>query len=217
MKRLLIPIILILLINSQFVSAQPELNLLRLKFQTFGKYYIPPDSIKETWMGSRVKFNDACDTIFFQGVSCDSTAFSVALDRFAKEKSPGDTVVLLLDYGDDVSLYNIVQAQEIIYNHFEKYLDHGTYYFSTAPVLKVVDYGKTDTLCVYAKDKMEYNHKALNSPDLKKKIKSSVPDLLIIRIDNTLPIQVLVDILKLCDKLKVRAILGRSPDTIQPL
>ncbi|HEX3010037.1 MAG TPA: hypothetical protein VHO90_20715, partial [Bacteroidales bacterium] len=116
MKKLLIFIIAIIQANFQFIHAQSEVDSLKAKFRTFSKYYVARTLIKDTWKSSLIEFNDACDTIIFQGVSYDSTAFSAAFDRFAKEKSPSDTVVLLLDYGDNISFYKTVQAQELIFN-----------------------------------------------------------------------------------------------------
>lgn len=191
-------------------KAQSDLDSFKIKHERFKNYLISDNSIGNKWINPIIGFNDQCDTIYFQDKHYDLSGFNSAFDRFITDRFKQDTIVLRLDYRENISLNKIQFSYEILANQIEKYSDKGIYYFSTFHAPKKTIFKKADTMDLHHNKVIEYNGKPLKYSDLSNHLQVFKPDLLVINADSDLPIQDLTDILDMTKKLMIKTILGQK-------
>jgi hypothetical protein len=136
--------------------------------------------------------------------------FNSVFERFITTKLKQDTIVLQLDYGNNVFLNKIYCSFEILANQIEKFSDKGIYYFSTFHAQKETISIKTDTIDLHLNKIIEYNGISLKYSDLSNHLKINKPELVILRVDKGVLFQDLADIFEMAKKLKIEIILGEE-------
>ena len=190
-----------------------DIDSLRLKLERFKKYKLNKKSIGVNWIKQKIGFNDNCDSVMFNDTItyCDLLKFGNEFDAFLTQGHKDDTIVFIID-GRNLSYWNLAKSMEIVADHLDKYEDKGVYTFALIPFEFPVrkQYTNADTLEVRKNNTLFFKGKEIKHSNLKKFLKQLKPEVLIINCDKTLPLEKLVDILKVTNKLKINAMLGEK-------
>jgi hypothetical protein len=105
------------------------IDSIKAEYNKYKEHLIATDQMNPNWLKVRIGFNYQCDTIFFQGDSCNLPKFNQKFKDFLLSKAATDTTVLQIVFGDHIDFGLIIRAFDILARPFDKYIGHGTYYF----------------------------------------------------------------------------------------
>ena len=198
---------------SDSISFQSDkwIDSIKVEYNNYKEHLISTDLIKPNWLKVGIGFNYQCDTLFFHDNYYNLQNFNQKFKDFLLSKSDTDTVVLRIDFGDNVNIGLIFRSFEILASSIDKNAGHGTYYFKIyEPPREKEKYVKTDTVDLFVDKVIKYNGAIVKKVDLSSLLQMNKPEMLLLRADNELPIQDLVDILKIGNDLKIKMTLGKN-------
>jgi hypothetical protein len=198
-------------VDSMQFESDRLFDSLKIEYNKYKRYIISTDSIKAHWLKVRIGFNYPCDTLFFHNNYYNLQSFDKEFKDFLLSKSATDTVVLQIDHGDSFNIGNMLSSFEILAVPINKYIGHGIYYFNIyTPPREKEKFVKTDTIDLFVDKVIKYNGAIVNKADLSSLLQINKPEMVIIRADNELTIQDLIDILQLGNELKIKMVLGKK-------
>jgi len=196
-------------LDSMRIESDRIFDSLKVEYNKYQGHVISTDSIKANWLKVRIGFNYPCDTLFFHDNYYNLQNFNKEFKDFLLSKSVTDTVVLQIDHGDNLNIGILLRSFEILAGPIDKYIGHGIYYFKiyTAPREKE-KYVKADTIDLFVDKVIKYNGVIVKKADLSVHLQRNKPEMIILRADNELPTQDLIDIMQIGNDLKIKMILG---------
>jgi putative cell wall-binding protein len=197
--------------DSIIFHSEKWIDSIKVEYNKYKEHLISTDLIKPNWLKVRIGFNYQCDTFLFQDNYYDLQNFNQKFKDFIISKSNLDTVVLQIDFGDNLNIGLLFRSFGILTSSIDKHKGHGTYYFKAyEPPREKEKNVKTDTIDLYVDKVIKYNGAIVKKVDLSSLLQMNKPEIVILRADNELPIQDLVDILQIGNDLKIKMILGKK-------
>ena len=208
MKKIIIAFFIGLFAFVAKISAQDEIDSLKARFVRLKKYQIPDYLIRDNWVKVKLRFNETCNIISYQGKYYDLENFEPIFVRILNEKPTEDTILIQMDYGDYLTIEKMVKSYEIVANIVEKQKNKRVCFIVMYSEPVKPKYVKTDTIDLLANKSIRYNGEALQYSALTSCLKTKRPELLILRAENKARLQDLVDLMEITNRLKIKAILA---------